>query len=95
MHLSTNRATSESTHVHCLPHRRTCERPLVVYDCRSIVPTQIKAKTQQVLKTTSPSAPRPRSPKGKSNQALCQNRARSDPAIVTPLPAIIALTRFG
>jgi hypothetical protein len=76
-------------------YRRTCERLFVKYDCRSIVPTQINAKTQQVLKTTSPSAPSPRSPKGKSNQALGENRERNDPAIVTPLPAIVALTRFG
>lgn len=40
-------------------HRRTCNRRFDKFDWRSIVATQIKAKIQQVLKTTSPSAPRP------------------------------------
>lgn len=68
---------------------------LFEYDCRSIVPTQIKTKTQEVLKTTSPSAPTPRSPNGKSNRLVCENREQNAPAIVTPLPAKVALTRFG
>ena len=76
-------------------YRRTCKRRFVEYDCRIIIPTQINAKTTQVLKTTSPSAPKPRPPNGKSNQAFCEKRVRNDPAIVTPLPAIVALTKFG
>jgi hypothetical protein len=51
-------------------------------------PHRSKRKANRVLNTTSPSAPRPWSPKGKSNQALCENRTRNDPAIVTPLPAV-------
>jgi hypothetical protein len=71
-----------------------CKRRFGKFDCHSIVVKQINAKIQQELKTTSPSGPRPVFPKGKNNKALCENRVRSDPATVTPLPARTALTRF-